>query len=380
MSLARFSVRSSPSGFLRVSPFFPSLVLGFLFVVPDLGAQTSVRILDYNIHRDIGGSDSNTGSQLSLAKVVNYLHPDVWTINELGGNSTAFNAITAHDLLVSFIRADLTFFGPNPQEGRDFYVYVGAINDGFIANAIVSRYPMLSSQTYSDAGGGSPALRGMAQAVVDLPGTNVDLAAFTAHLKASNASSDAAKRQAEAHADAANVSAWMSSHSGGAVVMTGDWNEDLEIGATANWTGHKIGDSLPTTGEAYEPATLMLSPGLTDANPLSVRGNHNTIDSTSPNSRFDYLGYAGPAFALQGAMVFDTKQYTTSELAALNAAFGAGFVAGDSANASDHLPVFAVFQVIPEAGNASLLLVGMGLVGLRRGRSVAIGRITLWRE
>jgi len=55
-------------------------------------AQVSVRVLHYNIHRNIGGSDSNFSAQPALAKIVNYLAPDVWTINELGGNNVSFNA------------------------------------------------------------------------------------------------------------------------------------------------------------------------------------------------------------------------------------------------------------------------------------------------
>src|SRR5919108_6128655 len=58
-----------------------------------LSAQTTVRVLSYNIHRDIGASDSNISAQPSLAKIVNYLKPDVWTIAELGGNNASFNAI-----------------------------------------------------------------------------------------------------------------------------------------------------------------------------------------------------------------------------------------------------------------------------------------------
>ena len=53
--------------------------------------------------------------------------------------------------------------------------------------------------------------------------------------------------------------------------------------------------------------------------------------------------YAKLAF-LNGE-VFDTKQYTAAQLAALNAANGTNFVASDSANASDHLPVLALFRV-----------------------------------
>ena len=99
-------------------------------------AQTVVRVLHYNIHRDIGGTDSNVASQPALAKVVNHLAPDVWAINELGGNGSAFNATTAHDRLVAFINASLTIFGPSPQEGVNYFVYIGENIAGQAANNI----------------------------------------------------------------------------------------------------------------------------------------------------------------------------------------------------------------------------------------------------
>ena len=61
-------------------------------------------------------------------------------------------------------------------------------------------------------------------ATVTLPGGNV-LDVFTAHLKALETTSDASRRQSEADEDSANVAAWISSHHGDAVALTGDWNE-----------------------------------------------------------------------------------------------------------------------------------------------------------
>ena len=75
---------------LRLAGF----ALAFAFAIA-AQAQTVVRVLHYNIHRDVGGTDSNVSSQPALAKVVNHLAPDVWAINELGGNIVAFNATTA---------------------------------------------------------------------------------------------------------------------------------------------------------------------------------------------------------------------------------------------------------------------------------------------
>ena len=74
----------------------------------------------------------------------------------------------------------------------------------------------------------------------------------------------------------------------------------------------------------------------------------DTIDSASPNARFDYLFYRASHLIYLGGQVFDTKQINAAgQLAALNAANGTSFVAGDSASASDHLPVLEVFLATP---------------------------------
>lgn len=311
-------------------------------ITATLHAQSDVRVLTYNIHRDIGGSDSNTGSQPALAKVVNYLRPDVWTINELGGNNVAFNATTAHNYLVAFIQSNLSIFGPSPQENINFFVYLSAINDGYDTVAIISRYPVQSTQTYSDAGSGFGALRGLARASVALPDGNV-IDVFTTHLKALNTTTDAEKRESEADTDHTSLANWLTAHHADAVMATGDWNETEDAGETTNWSGHHIGDLLPTPSEPYHPITTMRTAGLLDPDPSSIAGGHDTIDSTSPTSRFDYTMYNNSRFVV--GEVFDTKQYTSAQLAALNAENGTNFVATDSASASDHLPVLSVMRV-----------------------------------
>jgi endonuclease/exonuclease/phosphatase family metal-dependent hydrolase len=326
---------------VRLPPFSIPILLFFLGAATAC-AQADVRLLTYNIHRDIGGSDSNISSQPALAKVVNYLSPDIWAINELGGNNVTFNVATAHNDLVAFIQQNLTIFGSNPQENVNFYIYISAIDDNFDTVAIVSRYPFASTQTYSDAGSSFSALRGLARASASLPdGSVVDV--FTAHLKALSTTSDASQRQSEADADGASVATWISGHHGDAVVVTGDWNETEDPGEPANWNGHSIGDMLRRPREPYHPITTMKSAGLLDPKPLSIAGRQDTIDSATPDARFDYTMYAGSRWL--GGQVFDTKQYTSGQLASLNSAAGTNFVAGDSASASDHLAVLSVLRV-----------------------------------
>jgi endonuclease/exonuclease/phosphatase family metal-dependent hydrolase len=302
-------------------------------------AQINVRVLHYNIHRDIGGSDSNFSAQPALARIVNYLKPDVWTINELGGNNAPFSATAAHDYLIAFIRDNVTIFGLSPQENVNYFVYLSTFDDNFETVAIVSRYPFTSTTTYSDASGSFRALRGFPRASINVNGSAIDI--FTAHLKALNSNTDAEKRQGEAQVDNSNMKSWLASHAADAVVVTGDWNETEEPGETTNWSGHHIGDLLPNNGEPYRPVGIMRS-GLFDPRVLSVAGRIDTISSTKPTARFDYATYAQSRFV--AGEVFDTKQYSAEQLTALNLANGTSFTASDSATASDHLPVLAVIQ------------------------------------
>ncbi|MEP6685191.1 MAG: endonuclease/exonuclease/phosphatase family protein [Verrucomicrobiota bacterium] len=325
----------------RASFLFAAVALFFSCALA-LEAQTNVRVLTYNIHRDIGASDSNISSQPALAKVVNYLKPDIWAINELGGNNASFNPTTARSRLVTFIHDQLSIFGANPQENVNYFIYIGTIDDGYITEAIVSRYSFASTHTYSDAGNGFGSLRGLVSASVNIPGT-IKLDVFAAHLKALNTTTDAEKRQTEADVDRNNVINWMSAHAADSIIVTGDWNETEDAGEATNWSGHQIGDLLPNPNEPYHPIATVHSAGLIDPSPLSIAGNHDTIDSTSPDARFDYTMYARMSF-LNG-QIFDTKQYTSTQLAALNAANGTNFIASDSADASDHLPVLSVFQI-----------------------------------
>ena len=327
------------------------LALALLVCARPIAAQTTVRVVQYNIERTVGSPSSNTAGQPALAKIVKYLAPDVWTINELGGNSPDYNSTTMRNLLAAFID-DYDIFGPAAAEGQDYFIYIGMRTDGYIAQGIVSRYPFLSTQTYSDAGAGYAALRGLVSAHVDLPGA-VDLGVFTAHLKALSGATDAERRQAEATADAATLSTWLAAHPGDGAVMTGDFNASEEPGDNDNWSGGSIGDAMTmpdSSTQIYQPITTLRNAGFADAAPVSIAGNKDTIDATSPDTRFDYVLHRASHLIYLSGSVFDTKQHSPAQLAALNAANGTNFVAADSANASDHLPVIEVFLATPGPG------------------------------
>ncbi|MGC3988880.1 MAG: endonuclease/exonuclease/phosphatase family protein [Chthoniobacteraceae bacterium] len=325
----------------------------FLLFARLAGAQTSFSVLQTNIHRDIGGSDSVTSAQPYLAQEVNYFNPDIWTINELGGNNTSFNLTTATNYLVSFIQNNITAFGSNPVLGTNYFIYVSTINDGYDTSAIVSRYPITASQTFSDAGGGNSALRGLIEATVSIGGKAVDV--FGTHLKASSTTSDAQQRQSQADTDSATIAAWIAAHPSDAVIATGDWNETVETSESDNWSSGSLNGTITLkngTKETYNPVSTMKSAGLIDPRPTTASGSVDTISSSNPDARFDYILYAQ-----------QNLQYVSGEV--FNSAEGMGLASTTSANASDHLPVFETFMLVPEPSVAGLAFCG-ALFFLRR--------------
>lgn len=333
------------------------------FLCLSVGAFASpvdVSVLTWNIHRDVGSNGPNSSSQSYLAKVVNYLNPDVWNINELGGNNTGYSASAEQAALVSFIQSDVTIFGVNPQLGKDFYVYVGTATDHYIGNAIVSRYPLSDQTTYADG------LRGLVHADVQLP-NGQELGDFTTHFKAttdtSESTSDSEKRQTEAETDAGNIESWKRNNPNTPSVFTGDLNTSEEPGEDDNWADGNVGDTLPN-GDTFHPITTIKSAGFNDADPVSANGDKDTIKSGSanPTDRFDYNLYSqtGGITSL-GGLVFNTKAYGSGQLPS-------GFATTDSQNASDHLPVLMRYQVQAVPEPATLAALGLGFLATLRRR------------
>ena len=91
----------------------------------------------------------------------------------------------------------------------NFFVYAGFQTDGFIGNAIVSRYALSEQTSYADG------LRGLIHANAALP-NGASLGIFTEHLKAttnnSQSTSDSQQRQAEANTSKNNLTGWRNGH------------------------------------------------------------------------------------------------------------------------------------------------------------------------
>lgn len=324
---------------------------------------TDVSVLNWNIRRGIGSNGPNSSEQAYLAKTVNYLKPAIWTINELGGNNAGFNPANEQNALVSFISGSITCFGANPVLNKDYYVYVGVNSDGFIGNAIVSKYQLTETQTFNDG------LRGLTHANALLP-NGASLGIFTEHLKATtnsnNSTSDSQQRQSEAEQTRNNLNNWKLSHPGAPAVMTGDFNLSEDAGEDDNWNAGNIGGTLPN-GHIYAPISTIKSAGFLDSKPLSANGDPDTISSGSsnPRTRFDYSLYTNTGgISYVGGTVFNTAAYPLNGRPA-------GFGFDDSFFASDHLAVLATYRVeaVPEPATMTVLAGSLLILGQRSKRA-----------
>jgi endonuclease/exonuclease/phosphatase family metal-dependent hydrolase len=354
--------------------------LGILLVfglAAALASATEVRILSWNIRRAVGVNNPNDAQQPYVAKIMNHLRPDILILQEIGGNTrTTWDAFAQENALDSFVRNNLTFFGENPQRNRDYYIYVNRLSDGWISNAVISRYPF---RNITDVGIGSPN-RGLTMGLIDVPGTN-GLGVFGAHFKAGGFTDDAVARQTNAENTRDRVRDWRVSNRRAAYVLGGDLNENEDPDLESVFP---IGSALPD-GRIYAPISTVQSARLRDTVPVDGFGGKRTFRVSSSGSdlrrRLDYLMVSPTELGrdrinVLEATIFNTRRFPSGRLPA-------GFDITDSENASDHAALFVRLRIdqwrsygnggggywVPEPSSMLVLLVfsgGGAAVALRR--------------
>ncbi len=339
------------------------LALGWLLT----GAwATELRILSWNIGRAIGANEPNSAAQPYVARIANYLRPDIWLLHEVGGNNSGWDPVAQEAALISFVQTHLTCYGANPQPGVNFYVYVNRNSDGWISSAVISRYRFLE---IGDVNIGSPN-RGLTIGWVDVPGTN-GLGIFGAHFKAGGYTNDAVKRQTNAERTRDEVRQWRLQHRRSAYVLGGDLNENEDPDLNSLFD---IGGTLPD-GRTYAPISTVKSARLRDHMPVDALDGKRTYKVSTRNSdlrnRFDYLltsevEFGRDRLTVLEAILFNTRRFPEGMLPE-------GFDINDSPNASDHAPVFLRVRIdrwgagsnwggdgVPEPGAVTILIVMVG--------------------
>jgi len=306
-------------------------------------------LLHYNVKGN-GATDwtTNAAQVRAIARQLGYLNPDIVTFNEI--------PVTGMGQMGNFVSAFLP----------GYYLATNSTSDGFIQSAIVSRYPIVRSQSWlgrvnlAAFGYNGPYTRDLFEAEITVPGQSFPVHVFTTHLKAASDTTSMLRRAAETRAISNFLATvFLPTKSNRFYALTGDLNEDI---------------NRPPSGTQF-PIQVLLTPppGLqlqTPLNPFTGTDLTLSIQGTL-NVRFDYLlPSQGLATNLIRSQIFRSDVLPNPP---------APLLAGDSVTASDHLPVHMAFRnpyapaIAPTitGGQFSAGQYGFDLKG-RAGRAVVI--------
>ncbi len=339
-----------------------------------LAGATEVKIVNWNIARAVGANNPRSAQAPFVAKTLNYLQPDIIILQEVGGDTrTSWNALNQESALDSFVRTNLTYLGVNPQRNRDYFLYVNRIGDGWISNAIISRYPF---RNITDVNIGAPN-RGLTVGLIDIPGTN-GLGVFGAHFDSGADDGSSTRRQTNAENTRDRIREWRMRNRRAAYLLGGDLNENEDPDLRPI---RAINSPLPD-GRAYAPISTVLSARLRDTMPVDGLGGKRTWRVSNTNAdldhRLDYLLVSPTELGrdrvnVLQASLFNTRRFPTGRLPA-------GFEITDSQNASDHTAMFLRIRIdmwrlrsdgggywVPEPSALVILLAfsGGGLIAVR---------------
>jgi hypothetical protein len=145
------------------------LIAGISFLLGALAVQAQqIKVMEYDASQDIGANTNPSPQSAAYARVIAYQQPDIVCFSELNDGSSAALVGAGGQ---QWVTNNLAFiFGT--KTGVTFWVYIANVGDGYNRNGEISRYPIVSGTTYSDAGGGFANLRGMDSIQIQLSGTN----------------------------------------------------------------------------------------------------------------------------------------------------------------------------------------------------------------
>jgi endonuclease/exonuclease/phosphatase family metal-dependent hydrolase len=261
---------------------------------------------------------TNSPQVRAIARQLQYLNPDVITLNEIPNQFTYE--------MTNFIAAFLP----------GYFLADNSATDGFIRSGIASRFPIVAAKSYLHSSDlnqwgytNSNFTRDLFEAQIAVPNFPQPLHVFVVHLKSGQDTDSSLKRGAEASA-VSNFFATVflpTNSSFHSYVLSGDMNEDINRPPSSH--PHSI-ERLVNSGTGLQLTTPV--------NPISGSDLTHSIQSVSGlNKRYDYIMPCGLLFSnIVSSQVFRTDLLTNPPpLPPLQL--------NDDVVASDHLPVFMVF-------------------------------------
>ena len=284
-------------------------------VVPSEGGTLS--LVTYNTKGNFASDWSTNAPQVqAIARELQYLNPDVITLNEIPNG----------------LRYEMTNWMTAFFPGYTLAVSPGT--DGILRSGIISRFPIVRSQSWLDGAGltnfgyNGIFTRDLFEAEITVPGATEPLHVFTTHLKSGSDADSQDRRAAEASAISNFFfTVFIPTNGNQPYVLTGDMNEDIYSPPSAN-------TRKPIQRLIAPPTGMELT---TPINPFSLSSLTFSIQSSNGLSkRYDYILPAGVLAAnIVGGEVFRSDLLPSPPPPLL---------ASDSATASDHLPVMLVFN------------------------------------
>jgi len=284
-----------------------------------------------NDGQGLGRLSNNTNAQTKAdARVVNYNQPDILLFNEIDASNQT--AAVGEAALIDWVTNNVPYLGQQP--GVTFFVKASTTSDGYIRNAVVSRFPIFAEGTYTSAN----MVRGLHAFRVQLEGTNV-LQIFHAHFKCCNGSSDCTERQNNAVFASNTIRAWAATNSL-PYIFAGDWNED-ETHAQC------------TLSATYRPITMVRTNGnLVEFRPTDLDASYKTESTPFPDARFDYCLAGSNRLTAVSGYVFNSTDWAANGLYT-NAS--PQNLPDDSTTASDHCSVFVTYYFPTSVTNFGIL-------------------------
>ena len=282
---------------------------------PPPAAAPAISVLTYNT-AGFGSTNWSTNAPQvqAIGRQLRFLQPDIVTFQEIPYTNTW--------QLTNW----LTAFLPG------YFLATNSVTDGILRSAIASRYPITRSKSWLphadlDPFGYTNAnfTRDLFEAQISVPGFPQPLHVFTTHLKSGTSDpDDAARRAAEAGAISNFfVLGFLTTNALHPYLLTGDLNEDI---------------ARPATGSQQPVQRLTNGTGLqltTPRNPVSD-GEQTISIRGSLNRRYDYILPCGLLFSnIASSQVFRTDLLANPPPPLLT---------NDDVTASDHLPVWMVFN------------------------------------
>ena len=301
--------------FTLVPVMWCRIVLLLLLGLLSGNALAELRVLTWNL----GGNGLTNWSVdmpqvQAVGRILRHLQPDVVALQELPNENRGY--------------ANLDAFAQTYLPG--FTNFYSSGTDGILRSGFLSRHPVRRFQSHLDGvplidfGSSGRFTRDLFEAEVEVPGFPTPVHVFTVHLKAGSDANSIAVRAAEASAISNHVVRVLPAlFPGRPFILMGDFNEDVSRPRDVARN--------PIPRLTNSATTLVM---LNATNPVTQRPE-TWSSRFSLNTRLDYiLASGGLAATASSATVFRADRVNP---------LPEGMLRDDSATASDHLPVMAIF-------------------------------------